>query len=139
YPTSVLITAFDIIFFWVARMIMAGYHFTGKKPFADVYIHQLVRDSQGRKMSKSLGNGIDPFDVIDEYGCDAMRFTLAMLAAQGRDINLDPRLFDTYKRFANKIWNAARFALMNLDDDVPGGFDEERLMLEDRWILSRAS
>ena len=139
YPTSVLITAFDIIFFWVARMIMAGYHFTGKKPFTDVYIHQLVRDSQGRKMSKSLGNGIDPFDVIDEYGCDAMRFTLAMLAAQGRDINLDPRLFDTYRRFANKIWNAARFALLNLDDDTPGGHDEELLTLEDRWILSRVS
>jgi len=138
YPTSFLITAFDIIFFWVARMIMAGYHFRGERPFEDVYIHPLVRDAKGRKMSKSLGNGIDPLDVIDEFGCDAMRFTLAMLAAQGRDINLDPRLFETYKRFANKIWNAARFALMNLDDDTPQGFDSEDLLLEDRWILSHA-
>lgn len=137
YPTSVLVTGFDIIFFWVARMIMAGYHFTGEKPFSDVYIHQLVRDKHGRKMSKSLGNGIDPLDVIEEYGADPMRFTLSMLAAQGRDIKLDPRFFDTYKRFANKIWNASRFAIMNLDNYVPIELTEETLELEDRWILSR--
>lgn len=137
FPTSVLVTGFDIIFFWVARMIMAGYHFTGEKPFSHVYIHQLVRDKHGRKMSKSLGNGIDPLDVIEEYGADPMRFTLSMLAAQGRDIKLDPRFFDTYKRFANKIWNAARFAIMNLEDYVPMELAPESLELEDRWILSR--
>jgi valyl-tRNA synthetase len=135
YPTDLLVTGFDIIFFWVARMIMMGYEFMNDKPFSHVYIHQLVRDKYGRKMSKSLGNGIDPLEVIDEYGADPMRFTLAILAAQGRDIKLDPRYFDAYKKFANKIWNATRFVLMNLEDykEVP----LENLKTVDKWILTR--
>ena len=139
YPTDLLVTGFDIIFFWVARMIMMGYEFMGQKPFSHVYIHQLVRDKYGRKMSKSLGNGIDPLEVIDEFGADPMRFTLAILAAQGKDIKLDPKYFDSYKKFANKIWNATRFVLMNLD-----GFEKkdildlkDELKLVDRWILSK--
>ncbi|MBB6062999.1 valyl-tRNA synthetase [Thermosipho japonicus] len=135
YPTDVLVTGFDIIFFWVARMVMMGYEFMGEKPFSDVYIHQLVRDKFGRKMSKSLGNGIDPLEVIQEYGADPMRFTLALLAAQGRDIKLDIKNIDTSKKFANKIWNATRFIIMNLEDykEVP----LENLNLSDKWILSR--
>jgi len=137
YPTDVLVTGFDIIFFWVARMIMSGYEFMKDKPFSEVYIHQLVRDKFGRKMSKSLGNGIDPLEVIDEYGADPMRFTLAMLAAQGRDLKLDVRFFDTYKKFANKIWNATRFVLMNLEDFEEIEIKKEDLKLADKWILSR--
>lgn len=137
YPTDVLVTGFDIIFFWVARMIMSGYEFMKDKPFSEVYIHQLVRDKFGRKMSKSLGNGIDPLEVIDEYGADPMRFTLAMLAAQGRDLKLDVRFFDTYKKFANKIWNATRFVLMNLEDFEEIEIKKEDLKLTDKWILSR--
>lgn len=137
YPTDVLVTGFDIIFFWVARMIMMGYEFIGKKPFHEVYIHQLVRDKYGRKMSKSLGNGIDPLEVIEEYGADPMRFTLAILAAQGRDLKLDVRFFDTYKKFANKIWNATRFVLMNLDDYEKIDIGVAQLKLVDRWILSK--
>jgi valyl-tRNA synthetase len=137
YPTDVLVTGFDIIFFWVARMIMSGYEFMKDKPFSKVYIHQLVRDKFGRKMSKSLGNGIDPLEVIDEYGADPMRFTLAMLAAQGRDLKLDVRFFDTYKKFANKIWNATRFVLMNLEDFEEIEIKKEDLKLADKWILSR--
>lgn len=137
YPTSVLVTAFDIIFFWVARMIMAGYHFRENKPFADVYIHQLIRDRKGRKMSKSLGNGIDPLEVIEEYGADPMRFTLAILAAQGKDIKLDTRFIEAYQKFANKIWNATRFVLMNIEDYEETEILQEDLKLEDRWILSR--
>ncbi len=137
YPTDVLVTGFDIIFFWVARMIMMGYEFMNEKPFSEVYIHQLVRDKCGRKMSKSLGNGIDPLEVIDEYGADPMRFTLAILAAQGRDLKLDVRFFDTYKKFANKIWNATRFVLMNLDDFEKIEIKPEELKLADKWILSR--
>jgi valyl-tRNA synthetase len=137
YPTSVLITGFDIIFFWVARMIMAGYHFMGEKPFEHVFINRLIRDKTGQKMSKSKGNGIDPLDVIKEYGTDAMRFTLAILAAQNHDIKLDIRFFDIYKKFANKIWNAARFAIMNLEDFESLELEKAELALEDRWILSR--
>jgi len=137
YPTSTLFTAFDIIFFWVARMIMAGYQFMDEKPFSHVYIHQLVRDKKGRKMSKSLGNGIDPLEVIEEYGADPMRFTLAMLAAQGRDIKLDSRFFDSYRKFANKIWNATRFVIMNLEGYEAAEIASLDLELEDRWILSR--
>ncbi len=135
YPTSVLVTGFDIIFFWVARMIVMGYEFMHDKPFTDVYIHQLIRDKYGRKMSKSLGNGIDPIDMSLKYGMDPVRFTLAILAAQGSDIKLDERYFDTYRKFANKIWNATRFALINLE-----GYQEkqlEGLSLADRWILTR--
>lgn len=135
YPTSVLVTGFDIIFFWVARMIVMGYQFMNEKPFTDVYIHQLIRDKYGRKMSKSLGNGIDPLDMSAKYGTDPVRFTLAILAAQGSDIKLDERYFDTYRKFANKIWNATRFALINLDGYEKKPLDE--LSLPDRWILSR--
>jgi valyl-tRNA synthetase len=114
YPTSCLVTGFDILFFWVARMMMMGLHFMGEVPFREVYIHALVRDAQGQKMSKSKGNVIDPLTVIDQYGTDAFRFTLAAFAAQGRDIKLAEERIAGYRNFANKVWNAARFSLMNL-------------------------
>ena len=138
YPTSVLVTAFDIIFFWVARMIMMGLKFMGDVPFRDVYIHALIRDEQGAKMSKSKGNVIDPLIMMDQYGTDSLRFTLAMLAAQGRDIILSEKRIEGYRTFCNKIWNATRFIMMNLGD----GFRERQLdagELEtfDRWILHR--
>ncbi|UYO99524.1 valine--tRNA ligase [Oceanotoga sp. DSM 15011] len=138
YPTTTLITAFDIIFFWVARMIMMGEKFIDNKPFSNVYITPLVRDKKGRKMSKSLGNGIDPLEIIKEFGADPLRFTLAILAAQGRDIKLDNKSFEPYSKFANKIWNATRFALLNLKDFEK--FDNmafEKLKVEDKWILTR--
>ena len=113
YPTDVLVTGFDIIFFWVARMMMMGLHFMDEVPFRDVYIHALVRDEKGQKMSKSKGNVIDPLDLIDEYGADALRFTLAAMAAQGRDIKLVAARVEGYRNFATKLWNAARFAEMN--------------------------
>ncbi|MCF8031270.1 MAG: valine--tRNA ligase [Desulfohalobiaceae bacterium] len=119
YPTSVLVTGFDIIFFWVARMMMMGIHFREQVPFEHVYIHALVRDEEGQKMSKSKGNVIDPVEVIEEYGADALRFTLAILAAMGRDVKLSKPRIEGYRHFINKIWNAARFALMNLQDPVP--------------------
>ena len=138
YPTSVLVTAFDIIFFWVARMIMMGLKFMGDVPFRDVYIHALIRDEQGAKMSKSKGNVIDPLIMMDQYGTDALRFTLAMLAAQGRDIILSEKRIEGYRTFCNKIWNATRFILMNLGDDFrerqPAA---EELETFDRWILHR--
>jgi valyl-tRNA synthetase len=137
YPTDLLVTGFDIIFFWVARMIMMGEKFMGEKPFHDVYLHQLVRDKYGRKMSKSLGNGVDPLEVINEYGTDPVRFTLAVLAAQGRDIKLDVGSFDAYRKFANKIWNATRFVLLNMEDHEKIQLKEEDLKIEDKWILSR--
>ncbi len=136
YPTSVLITGFDIIFFWVARMIMMGLKFMGEVPFRDVYIHALVRDAQGQKMSKSKGNVIDPLTMIDKFGTDAFRFTLTAFAAQGRDVRLSEDRIQGYRNFTNKIWNASRFALMNLTDYDPereGGTPE----LADRWIQSR--
>jgi valyl-tRNA synthetase len=136
YPTSTLVTGFDIIFFWVARMTMAGYEFMGERPFDDVYITQLVRDKDGRKMSKSLGNGIDPIEVVEEYGADPMRFTLVRLT-HGNDINLDVKFIEANKKFANKIWNATRFVLMNLQDYKKIDIDEKDLELEDRWIISR--
>ncbi len=111
YPTSALVTAYDIIFFWVSRMIMAGLEFTGKAPFRDIYIHGLVRDKQGRKMSKSLGNGLDPLELVDEFGADALKFTLAFLCAQGQDLLLDKESFKLGSKFANKIWNASRYIL----------------------------
>ena len=110
YPTTVLVTGFDIIFFWVARMMMTGLHFMGKEPFRDVYIHALVRDEKGAKMSKTKGNVIDPLELIDQYGADALRFTLAAMAAQGRDIKLSLARVEGYRNFATKLWNAARFA-----------------------------
>ena len=113
YPTSALVTGFDIIFFWVARMMMMGLHFMGEVPFRAVYIHALVRDEKGQKMSKSKGNVMDPLEVIDRYGADALRFTLAAMAAQGRDIKLSPARVEGYRNFATKLWNAARFAEMN--------------------------
>jgi len=136
YPTSVLVTGFDILFFWVARMMMMGLHFMGEVPFRDVYVHALVRDEEGKKMSKSKGNVIDPLGVIEEYGTDAFRYTLAAFAAQGRDVKMSERRVEGYRHFINKLWNAARFALMHLDDGYEK-IDEDKLSLPDRWILSR--
>ena len=137
YPTSVLVTGFDILFFWVARMMMMGLHFMGDIPFKDVYIHALVRDAEGKKMSKSKGNVIDPLEVMDEFGTDAFRFTLAALAAQGRDIKLSEERILGYRHFVNKIWNATRLVLMNLDAE--GNVEEKDRVhsLPDRWILTR--
>ena len=132
-------TAFDILFFWVARMIMMGQHFMGEVPFRHVYIHALVRDEQGRKMSKSLGNGIDPFDMVSKYGADALRFTLVALAAMGRDIRMSEPRIEGYRHFMNKLWNAARFALMNLEENaVPEPVNPDAAAgLHNRWILHR--
>ncbi len=139
YPTSVLVTGFDILFFWVARMMMMGLHFMGDVPFRDVYIHALVRDAEGKKMSKSKGNVIDPLDVMERFGTDAFRFTLAALAAQGRDIKLSEEKILGYRHFVNKLWNAARFVLMNLDEDVSleRSYNKEELGTEERWIIAR--
>jgi valyl-tRNA synthetase len=140
YPTSVLVTAFDIIFFWVARMMMLGLKFMGDVPFRHVYIHALVRDEGGQKMSKSKGNIVDPLEVMGTYGTDALRFTLAALSAMGRDIRLSAERITGYRNFANKVWNAARFVLLN---QVAGdrlqvtGVQGRELSLADRWILSR--
>ncbi|MFH2066812.1 MAG: valine--tRNA ligase [Pseudomonadota bacterium] len=138
YPTSVLITGFDILFFWVARMMMMGIHFMEEVPFRDVYVHALVRDEHGKKMSKSKGNVIDPLEVIEKYGTDAFRFTLAAFAAMGRDIKLSEGRVEGYRHFINKLWNAVRFSLMHITED-PGAFDEEKISLADRWILSKNS
>ena len=137
YPTSVLVTAFDILFFWVARMMMMGIQFMGDVPFRDVYIHALVRDAEGKKMSKSTGNIIDPLEVIDQYGTDAFRFTLAALAAQGRDIKLSEERISGYRNFVNKIWNSARLVLMNLDEDMQPEDKDIIHDLPERWILTR--
>lgn len=140
YPTSVLVTSFDIIYFWVARMIMMGLHFMGAIPFKKVYIHALVRDEKGQKMSKSKGNVIDPIEMIDKFGCDALRFTLIALAAQGRDIKLSIQRIEGYKHFINKIWNAGRFVLMNfegLEEKEVKNLDFNSLPLFSKWILFR--
>ena len=139
YPTSLLLTGFDIIFFWVARMMMFGLEFTDKVPFKDVYITPLVRDADGRKMTKSKGNVVDPLDLMDQYGADALRFTLAQLAAQGRDVILSHDRFAASRAFANKIWNAARFLMMNLDGapQPTPPVEIAKLGLAERWILSR--
>jgi valyl-tRNA synthetase len=140
YPTSVLVTGFDILFFWVARMMMMGIKFMGDVPFKDVYIHALVRDADGQKMSKSRGNVVDPLVVIEKFGTDAFRFTLSAFAAQGRDVRLSEERLAGYRNFANKIWNASRFTLSNLP-----GYDPHRapgkmeLTLADRWIISRVN
>ena len=140
YPTSVLVTGFDILFFWVARMMMMGLKFMGDVPFRDVYIHALVRDAEGQKMSKSKGNVIDPLVVIEKYGTDAFRFTLAAFAAQGRDVRLSEERLAGYRNFANKIWNASRFTLTNLEGFDPGGPSRKaEYTLADRWILSRVN
>jgi valyl-tRNA synthetase len=136
YPTSVLVTGLDILFFWVARMIMLGLKFMGDVPFHDVYIHALVRDAEGQKMSKSKGNVIDPLHVMEQFGTDALRFTLASMASPGRDIKLAEERIEGYRNFANKIWNAARFSLMNLDGPRTATAPSERTF-PDRWILSR--
>ncbi|MDR1286884.1 MAG: valine--tRNA ligase [Treponema sp.] len=135
YPTTALVTAYDIIFFWVSRMIMAGLEFTGKAPFSEIYLHGLVRDRQGRKMSKSLGNGLDPLELVEEFGADALRFTLAFMCAQGQDVLIDRESFRMGSKFANKIWNAARYILMNLEGRE-GGVRPDLLPV-DRWIWSR--
>lgn len=136
YPTSVLVTGFDIIFFWVARMIMMGCKFMNDVPFYDVYIHALVRDEHGQKMSKSRGNVIDPLIMMDKYGTDAFRFTLAIFAAQGRDIILSEKRIEGYSAFCNKIWNSTRFILMNLGNDFkPEAIDINSLDMFDKWIL----
>jgi len=138
YPTSLMVTGFDIIFFWVARMIMMGLEFMEDEPFKDVYIHALVRDENGQKMSKSKGNVIDPLTLIDQYGADSLRMTIASLTVQGRDILLGPKRVETYRLFMNKLWNASRFALMNCSD-----FDKQmspydgHLRIQDQWILER--
>ncbi len=136
YPTSVLVTAFDILFFWVARMMMMGMHFMGEVPFKDVYVHALVRDEEGKKMSKSKGNVIDPLNIIEQYGTDAFRFTLAAFAAQGRDIKMSEKRVEGYRHFINKLWNAARFALIHLDKGYPP-ITQTPENLPDRWILAR--
>lgn len=137
YPTSTLVTGYDIIFFWVARMIFSGIEHTGKTPFKHVFIHGLVRDSQGRKMSKSLGNGIDPLKIIEQYGADALRFTLATGNAPGNDMRFYIERVEAGRNFANKIWNASRFTMMNLEIDENKLPPVEDLQLEDKWILSK--
>ena len=138
YPTSVLVTGFDIIFFWVARMITMGLEFTGKAPFSTVYIHGLIRDEKGQKMSKSKGNTIDPVKIIDKYGCDALRFTLTSLCTYGgQDIKISDERFEYGRNFANKIWNASRFVLMNLDGVDNNDIDMKNLTLADKWILNK--
>ena len=150
YPTNVLITGYDIIFFWVARMIFSGLKVMGEKPFSDVLIHGIVRDSQGRKMSKTLGNGIDPIEVIDEYSADALRFSLLSGTTMGNDIRYMPEKLEQASNFANKIWNAAKFILMNRTseedivsfkkenyDEENGKYKDEALNIEDKWILNK--
>ncbi|HIJ62476.1 MAG TPA: valine--tRNA ligase [Rhodospirillaceae bacterium] len=137
YPTDVLVTGFDIIFFWVARMMMMGIHFMGEVPFRDIYIHALVRDERGQKMSKSKGNIIDPLVLIESYGCDALRFTLAALAAQGRDIKLAESRVEGYRNFATKLWNAARFCQMNDCRPVPGFNPATAELRVNRWIVGK--
>ncbi len=143
YPTSVLITSFDILFFWVARMMMMGIHFMDEVPFHDVYLHALVRDKHGKKMSKSTGNVIDPLEMISEFGTDAFRFTLTAFAAQGREIRMDEERVEGYRKFINKLWNAARFAQMHIKDSDPQisrvADDPSALALPHQWILSRTN
>jgi len=136
YPTSVLVTGFDIIFFWVARMMMMGLHFMEEEPFHTVYVHALVRDKNGAKMSKSKGNVIDPLELIDEYGADALRFTLTIMAAQGRDVKLDPARIAGYRNFGTKLWNATRFAEMNGAAIDPSFEPAAASLTVNRWILT---
>lgn len=140
YPLDVMVTGYDIIFFWVARMAFDAVEFTGEMPFRDVVLHGLIRDSQGRKMSKSLGNGIDPFDIIDRYGCDAMRWALSSQGAPGLDLNIGESNFKSAAEFVNKVWNAARFVLAQLPEDfVPGTIEVKDLSFTSTWLLSRLS
>ena len=138
YPTTTLVTGFDIIFFWVARMITMGLEFTGKAPFSTVYIHGLIRDEKGQKMSKSKGNTIDPVKIIDKYGCDALRFTMTSLCTYGgQDIKMSEERFEYGRNFANKIWNASRFVLMNLEGVDSKDIDFDNLTIADKWILDK--
>ncbi len=138
YPTNTLVTGYDIIFFWVARMVFSGVHNMNKVPFDTVFIHGIVRDSEGRKMSKSLGNGVDPLEVIDSYGADALRFMLVTGNAPGNDIRFSPERVESARNFANKIWNASRFIMMNLDREIMNKYKEcKEYSLADQWILSR--
>ncbi len=137
YPTSVLVTGYDIIFFWVARMIFSALENTGKAPFEHIFIHGLVRDELGRKMSKSLGNGVDPLKIIDEYGADALRYALVTGNAPGNDMRYSDKKVEAARNFANKLWNASRFMLMNLTIDKVELPSEDKLMTEDKWILSK--
>ena len=137
YPTTALVTAYDIIFFWVSRMIMAGLEFTGKAPFHDIYIHGLVRDKQGRKMSKSLGNGIDPLEIIDMYGADALKFTLSYMCAQGQDVLVDKDSFKMGSKFCNKVWNASRYILGNLEGRTLIPVTDADLTELDKWIYTK--
>ena len=137
FPTNTLVTGYDIIFFWVARMIFSSCENMGKAPFNTVLIHGLVRDAQGRKMSKSLGNGIDPLEIIDKYGADALRFTLATGNSPGNDMRFSDEKVEASRNFANKIWNAARFVLMNLGENEPEPYLPDELALEDKWVLSK--
>lgn len=138
YPTTTLVTGFDIIFFWVARMITMGLEFTGKAPFSTVYIHGLIRDEKGQKMSKSKGNTIDPVKIIDKYGCDALRFTMTSLCTYGgQDIKMSEERFEYGRNFANKIWNASRFVLMNLEGVDDKAIDFDNLTIADKWILDK--
>ena len=140
YPTNTLVTGYDIIFFWVARMIFSGLHNMNEVPFENVLIHGLVRDAQGRKFSKSLGNGVDPLEVIDEYGADALRYMLISGNAPGNDIRYYPEKVEAARNFANKIWNASRFVMMNLDKDLMDKYkDCKEFSMADRWILSRVN
>ena len=140
YPTDVLVTGYDIIFFWVIRMVFSGIEQTGKEPFHTVLIHGLVRDSQGRKMSKSLGNGIDPLEIIDQYGADALRLTLMTGNAPGNDMRFYYERVEASRNFANKVWNASRFIMMNLDKaEVKEEIDLSKLTQADKWILSKAN
>jgi len=140
YPTSCLVTGFDILFFWVARMMMMGLHFMDDVPFRDVYIHALVRDAEGQKMSKSKGNVIDPLIIMDKFGTDAFRFTLAAFAAQGRDVIMSEERVEGYRHFVNKVWNATRFSLMNLQGyDSSYRINRDEMTVADKWIMSRLS
>ena len=136
YPTQVLVTGYDIIFFWVARMLFQGIEFTGTSPFKEVLIHGLVRDEQGRKMSKSLGNGVDPMDVSETYGTDALRYFLSTNAAPGQDLRYETEKVESSWNFINKLWNIARFIDMNVED-ANDHFDQSDLTLFDKWILTR--
>ena len=138
FPTSVLITGFDIIFFWVARMMMMQYAVVGEKPFSHVYVHALVRDEKGKKMSKSLGNVLDPLELIDDYGADAVRFTLTAMAAMGRDLKLSPQRIAGYRNFGTKLWNAARFAEMNGATGSDGQIPQATATVN-KWIIGETA
>ena len=138
YPTDVLVTGYDIIFFWVARMIFSGCEHTGKTPFHTVLIHGLVRDDKGRKMSKSLGNGIDPLEMIEKYGCDALRMNMVTGNSPGNDMRFYVERTEAMRNFANKLWNASRYVLMNLPEDLDAGLPAEKdLTIADKWVLSK--